>query len=159
MPKYGDSMKEDALHDLSTGIYIVSTKKDEAVNGLTVTWATRTSMIPPLVAIAVGHHHHSFHMIKEGKVFCVNVIGEEHKELAMKFGEVSGKDDDKFEGVKYTPGKTGCPILKDCIAYVECKVIDSMVTGDHTMFIGEIVDAAIKDRDKKPLAYSQGKYL
>ena len=73
-------------------------------------------------------------------------------ELAKLFGFKSGKQVKKFEGVKYERKVTGAPILIDAIAYLDCKVVSETTAGDHTIFVGEVVDAKICS-EEEPLIY------
>ena len=64
--------------------------------------------------------------------------------------------DDKFSGIDYTDGIEGVPVLADCLVNLECRLKNSFDGGDHTIFVGEIEKATI--RDDKPLLYFHGKY-
>ncbi|MEM2106891.1 MAG: flavin reductase family protein, partial [Candidatus Bathyarchaeia archaeon] len=77
--------------------------------------------------------------------------------VARLFGLQSGRDIDKFATIPYETKVTGAPILKDCLAYLDCEVERAIPVGDHTLFAGRIVDANIK-ADKKPLAYNPDDY-
>ncbi len=79
-------------------------------------------------------------------------------ELAKHFGLQSGRKTDKFSGVGYEVKNIGSSILKDCLAYLDCKVYRSLDLGDHTIFVGKVVDAGIKST-KPPLIYNSSDYF
>lgn len=96
-------------------------------------------------------------MAKSG-IFSISVLDENQIDLARNFGFKSGKDIDKFTDVAYDVHSTGAPVLKDCLAYLDCKVVGSYQAGDHTLFMGEVLSCATK-KDTKPLTYLAKDYF
>ncbi len=64
---------------------------------------------------------------------------------------------DKFKGIDYEEKNTGSPILKDCLAFLDCKIVSSLETGDHTIFVGEVLDSGFQST-RDPLAYNREDY-
>ncbi len=146
-----------ALRRIIHGVYVISTKNEGKVNAMTAAWVARASFDPPLITISVGNTRHSHGMIKNSGVFAVNVLSAENIPTGKHFGLKSGKKTDKFAGVDYDVKATGSPILKDCIAWMDCKVVSSMEAGDHTLFIGEVLDAGVI-REAQTLIYDKEKF-
>jgi flavin reductase (DIM6/NTAB) family NADH-FMN oxidoreductase RutF len=73
----------------------------------------------------------------------LNYLREGQQVLAVHFGKQSGREVDKFHKVHYSTEKTGAPILKDCLAYLDCRVINQMDSGDHTIFLGEVLSGQV----------------
>ena len=142
---------EKAFEKVVTGLHVVTVKADDKVNGMTAAWVTRVSHVPPLVMVSVGKTRYTHDLIKEAGSFCVNILAEDQDNLSSRFGFKSGRNLDKFEGIKYDEGKTGSPILKDTVGYLDCKLISSYDAGDHTLYVGEVIDAEASP--KKPLTY------
>lgn len=93
-------------------------------------------------------------ILETGK-FSVNVLDDEQgEELSRRFAEPL--QDDKFEGVAYRLGTNGAPLLEAALAWVECEVTQTMEGGDHTIIVGEVVDADA--REGHPLVYYRGGY-
>jgi len=94
-------------------------------------------------------------LIKETGAFSVSVVHKDtDPEIISRFGYKSGKDTDKLNGLKIKYGETGVPIvLNDCIAFLECKVIQTIDVGTHYMFIGELLQSEIVDDTKEALTY------
>jgi len=110
-------------------------------NALAVEYAGNCSYDPPMVMVGIVPTRYSYPMIKETGVFVVNLVTEELREKYAYLGSHSRRDEDKLEklGIKIGEGvKINAPILLDCPVNIECKVVDSIKTGSHEMFIGKI---------------------
>ncbi len=113
---------------------------------------------PPLVMAAIGKGKYTCEMIQESKVFAVNILSSRQIELAKLFGLQSGRKLDKFRKVEYETKTTGCPILKECVAYLDCRLYSTAEAGDHILFIGEVVDTQVKSKEQ-PLIYNSKDYF
>ncbi|MDY7031117.1 MAG: flavin reductase family protein [Thermodesulfobacteriota bacterium] len=133
-----------ALEKITYGLYVLTTKKEEEVNGMIASWVSQVSFAPPLVVVGVRKNRYSHKIIMESSIFALNVLGKEDGGLVGKFKAPTPEE--KFQGIKWETKMTGAPIIKETLAYMDCKLIHSVDTGDHTLFIGEIVDAgSMKD--------------
>lgn len=141
---------DEAFKTMHNGVFVITTKEGDKINGMTAAWVMRTSFNPPLVAVSVGKSRYSHGLIKGSGVFAVNVLSEGQVEQGKHFGFRSGRNTDKFESVEYDSATTGSPILKDISAYLDCRVVGSVETGDHTIFVGEVVDSQAHDRQPLP---------
>lgn len=148
---------QNVLEKILNGVTVVTSKAGGKINGLTVAWATQVSFQPPLVAVSVGKTRYTHDMIRSSRIFAVNILHEGQVDVARLFGLQSGRNIDKFATIPYETKVTGAPILKDCLAYLDCEVEGAIPVGDHTLFTGRIVDANIK-ADKKPLIYNPDDY-
>ncbi len=131
---------------------LVTTRYKEKDNIITLDWHMPVSFFPPLYAIAVGKTRFSHNLIKKSKVFVVNFMPFELKEKVLFCGRNSGRNMDKFKEAKLEKEeseKIDCPRLKDAIAFLECKVVKEIDAGDHTIFIGEILNHKLKIKEKR----------
>lgn len=143
--------KKTALRKIPHGVYIIGVKQDSQLNAFTGTWLTQVSFTPPLVAIGIKKDSHSYEMVKQGRVFSVNILGKEQKAIAEHFVKPAQGVGDKLKEVRHSFGKTGAPLLDDAIAYVECEVREiANESGDHAVVIGEVVEAGVR-RDEAAL--------
>ncbi|MFH0862257.1 MAG: flavin reductase family protein [Candidatus Altiarchaeota archaeon] len=140
---------EEAFDKIINGVCVVTVKAEGKINGMTAAWYTRVSFSPPLVMVSVAPKRFTHGLIKKAGSFCINILAEDQLPLAKAFGSSSGRTTDKFKGVKYKAGKTGSPILEDTAAYLDCRLAHSYEAGDHTLFVGEVVDAGASE--KRPL--------
>ena len=113
-------------------------------NVITIAWATPLSINPPLVGISVAPRRHSHELILRAKEFVINIPTVEILDKAVKCGKTSGRRYDKFSEFGLTPSPARSiktPAIEECVAHLECKLTDQVTTGDHTLFIGEVVAA------------------
>ena len=103
---------------------------------------TAASIVPdrPRVIIQLYKTNLSHEMVLSSGAFALNFLREDQLALIGDFGLVSGRDQDKLEGVDQTPGTSGSPLLKDCFGYMDCRVINAMDGGDMTCFLAEVLD-------------------
>ena len=139
------------------GVVIVTTKSGDKINGMTCAWASQVAWEPPLVMVSIGNGSYTNELIKQSKVFAVNVLNIDQIEIAKQFGLKSGRAKDKFKNIGYSQKTTGSPILNDVVAYFDCKLHSTFDVIDHTLFIGEILDTA-KTSSKNPLQYRFNDY-
>jgi flavin reductase (DIM6/NTAB) family NADH-FMN oxidoreductase RutF len=113
-------------------------------NITTLAWAMPTSNKPPLVAISLAPTRHSHTLIAESGDFVVNIPTLEILQAVYACGSLTGRSFDKFKKTNLTPmaaKKVKAPAIRECIAHLECTVQEKFTTGDHTVFVGEIVEA------------------
>lgn len=129
---------------------VMVTCADEAgkSNIVTLAWSMPTSFDPPLVAISVAPQRYSHKLIEKTGEFVVNVPTIEIARETLFCGRVSGRSHDKFKEAPLTalPAKrVKAPLIKECIAHLECKLVQRMTTGDHTIFIGKVLAAWVNE--------------
>lgn len=143
--------KKVALRKIPHGVYIVGVKQDAQLNAFTATWVTQVSFTPPLVALGIKKDSHSFEMIKQSRVFTVNLLGKDQKSVAEHFVKPATVLGEKLKDVRHRPGKTGAPVLEEALAYLECEVREiANQQGDHAVVIGEVIEAGVH-RDEPAL--------
>jgi flavin reductase (DIM6/NTAB) family NADH-FMN oxidoreductase RutF len=133
------------LHPMHT-VLVTSVGKTGKPNIITLAWAMPTSITPPLVAISVSPRRHSHALIEETKEFVVNIPTLDMLDEAVLCGTTSGRNHDKFRetGLTALPGKkVKASLIGECVGHLECKLHSQFTAGDHTIFVGEIVDACV----------------
>ncbi len=127
------------------GIYVLTTKKDDAINGMIASWVTQVSYDPPLIMAAVHPNRYSHDMIVKSRVFGLHIIAQSQKDLLARF---KGPDPvKKFSDIVWENGKTGVPVLQNCLAWFELQVQEQHQPGNHTLFIGKVVAAGLHSDD------------
>jgi flavin reductase (DIM6/NTAB) family NADH-FMN oxidoreductase RutF len=128
-----------AFGKMTYGIYVLTTAYEDQINGMIASWVSQISYYPPMLMVAIHPHRYSNKMMEKSGCMALHVLSKDQRELVSRFkGPVPA---DKFLSLQWTPGATGCPILKDCIAYLECEIKDKLNPGNHTLFLGEVVAA------------------
>ena len=143
---------------ITHGVYVISTKLGDRVNAMTAAWVARASFDPPLLTIAIGKARFSHDMILNSGVFAVNILGPENIALGMHFGMKTGRKTDKLAGMEYDVKATGSPILRGCVAWMDCTVRSHHEAGDHTLITGEIVAGGVIS-GKSPLVYDKESFF
>ncbi|MCA1784991.1 MAG: flavin reductase family protein [Desulfobacteraceae bacterium] len=118
---------QSAFGQMTYGIYVLTTKMDDAVNGMIASWVTQVSYDPPLIMAAVHPNRYSHDMIVNTRAFGLHIIDQSQKDLLKRFKGPDPKE--KFTGLDWTAGNTGAPILKDCLAWFEIEVIEQHQPG------------------------------
>lgn len=144
-----------ALYNLTYGVYVVTSAKDGSPGGATVVWATQSSKKPLAVMVGLMEDSRTGKMIEESKVFAINILNPEQKFFVKRFASKI-KSAEKFDGVDYFSDETGSPILKDAIAYIDCRLKQTIKPGSHKIYLGEVVDAKMLS-DQKPAVFRNGK--
>lgn len=138
----------------ATGVTVITTmNKEGRPFGLTANAFTSLSLNPPLVLICIDKGVQCYSCFEESKIFAVNVLSESQEELSRRF---ASRGIEKFAGVNWHKSKQGVALLNGAMGYIECKVVHSYEGGDHTIFVGQIVDAAASG--DRPLVFFKGKY-
>jgi flavin reductase (DIM6/NTAB) family NADH-FMN oxidoreductase RutF/rubredoxin len=147
----------EALFKISYGLFIVSSGDKVQGNGYISNTVFQVTAQPPKFAICCNKDNYTAEVIVRSKVFSVSIL---HKDVSPdifgRFGYRSGKDFIKLEGMNVRYGEnTGVPIvLNDSIAFLECRLVQTVDVGTHFLFIGELLNAEILDDDKEPITYS-----
>jgi flavin reductase (DIM6/NTAB) family NADH-FMN oxidoreductase RutF len=138
----------------ATGVSVITTISQEGMAyGLTANALTSVSLEPPLLLISVDKKAESYAYFEQSKVFTVNILCDHQEGLSRRFA-VSGGN--KFEGVAYRRGINQVPILEDALAHIECRLYATYDGGDHTLYLGEVLEA--ETREGKPLLFYRGGY-
>jgi len=145
------------LRYLTHGVYVLGTRRGRQSNAMTASWVMQTSERPPCVAVAVRGDRYSHDIVLESETFALSVLRDDQVDVATHFADTSGEYHDKLQGIPYglTPG--GSPFLLDCLAYLDCKVIDRARAGDHTVVVGEVTASDTLD-ESYPLIFDPSEY-
>ena len=138
----------------ATGVTVITALDSEGKpRGLTANAFSSLSLDPPQILVCIDHRADTFPVISQAKTFAVNVLAEHQREVSQRF---AGKGEDKFEGVAYSAGDSGVPLLDGALAVIECRVEQAYEAGDHTIFIGEV--QRVEHAEGKPLLFFRGNY-
>lgn len=122
---------------------IMIVKCEDKINGMSVAWHTPLSFSPPLYGVLVSPKRYTYELLIKGKTFTINFLDYSKKEWYAIFGRISGRERDKIKdfNVELIPSESiDTPYMKDAYAVYECKKIKQVKTGDHILFVGEIVE-------------------
>ena len=139
-----DRLRRRVLWTLPSGLYVVGSRAGERRNGMTANWVTQVSFDPKLVAVSIEKTALTHELITESQVFALSTISREDRAIVRKFTKPVEVEGNTLNGFPFHDGVTGAPILDQAPAYVDCEVRQSVEVGNHTLFIGEVVDAGFQ---------------
>ena len=144
----------NVLHNLSYGMYIVSSHKVDALNGQIANTVFQITSEPVTIAISINKQNLTHEFIEASSDFTVSVLNEEAPlQFIGKFGFKTGRAGEKFEGIGYKKLVTGCPVVLDyAICYIEAKVTCKFDCGTHTLFLGQMTGSEMV-KPGKPMSY------
>jgi flavin reductase (DIM6/NTAB) family NADH-FMN oxidoreductase RutF len=148
----GYTGEEDrALRKFTYGCYIVSAAgEDDVPVASTIAWVSQASFQPPLIMVAVWSEGRLAQAIERSEQFAVNIVQADQVPLAEQFirhDEYVPPDPEDFE----VGEDIGVPVLKQVPAYVECQLVGKLTGGDHTIYVGRVGGAAIRDDEAAAL--------
>jgi ferric-chelate reductase [NAD(P)H] len=136
---------ETALFKLQYGMYVVTSKKKDKINGQIATVVTQITYDPIQILTCISKNTLTHEFISTSKVFAVTALEQDTPMLFIgHFGFYSGRDIDKFADVAFTKGDTGCPLLVEhSLITLEAKVNKQVDVGSHTLFVANLLNAAV----------------
>ena len=140
MSGFDQARFREVLGHFATGITIVTATDAGEPVGFSCQSFAALSLDPPMVILAPAKSSTSWPRIARAGSFCVNILGE-HQEAVCRAFAVSGGD--KFDGVDWTPGVTGSPLIDGSLATVECTLGAIYEGGDHELVTGHVLDMEI----------------
>ena len=139
--------KKILLRKIPHGLFICGVRDEEKdeINGFTASWVTQGSFSPPLIVMAVRAEGASHQIILNTNKFSLNFLKSDQKDLAATFFKPQKALGGRFESVEFSLGDHGLPILENGVGGVECVVKGNVSNGDHTVFVGEVLTAYLKE--------------
>ncbi len=143
-----------ALGRFATGITIITARgKDDKPEGLTANSFTSLSLDPPLVLWCLAKRSASVAAFADCEFFAINILAAHQKHLSQQFATSA---EDKFDGIEWSEGLGGAPLLAECLVNFECRRHARHDGGDHFIFVGEI--ARFQSKKGDPLLFNAGHY-
>jgi flavin reductase (DIM6/NTAB) family NADH-FMN oxidoreductase RutF len=121
-------------------LFVVTARADDEVSGCLAGFVTQSSMDPVHFLVCISKINHTFGVAQRSVGLGLHLLGSDQREVASLFGEQTGDLIDKFAAVRWVPGVTGVPVLTECAAWVEGRIIDHMSAGDHEAFLIAVAD-------------------
>lgn len=134
-------------------VVLLTTAHKGKSNVMTMSWHTMLDFEPPLVACVVGDGDMSFSAVRATRQCVIAIPAVEMAEKVVKIGNCSGRDVDKFEAFGLTQLKGKCvaaPLIAECFANLECKVVDTRLVNKYNLFVFQVVTAWRDPKQKDP---------
>lgn len=152
-PDAYDKVRRRVLWAMPYGLYIVGAKAGARRNAMTVSFVSQVATNPKLIGMGVLKDAVTHGLIEAGGAFALNLIDREDKAIVRKFVKPVEVDEAALtlNGFPFHDGRAGAPILDQAVAFIECEVRQAVDCGDHTWFVGEVVDAAFQKDEATPV--------
>lgn len=149
-----ENVERGVFRDLSYGLYIVTSVKEDRLNGQVVNTVIQVTSEPPRVAVIINKKNLTHEFILHSKLFAASILEESTPMIFLgPFGFRSGRDVDKLSKVAYKIGISGCPLITEhALSVLEAEVFDQIDLGTHTVFIGNVVSSEVLKKGN-PLTY------
>ena len=142
-------MESDILNAVTwtipNALCLVGSRSGDEWNGMTQSWVTQVSMAPVLIAISVDRKALTNRLVREGGAFSVNLWDREDTRVFRSFSKPAVRDGLMLNGRPVRLGSTGVPIFDEAVAWLECRLWQTVEFDTHDLFLGEVVDAGFRD--------------
>jgi flavin reductase (DIM6/NTAB) family NADH-FMN oxidoreductase RutF len=153
-PEEYDKLRRRVLWKMPSGLYVLgSTDGRDRRNGMTINWVTQLSFDPKLLGVGIEKTAVTHEIVDAGGCFALSLIDREDRAIVRKFTKPVDVDlaARTLNGFPYVEQATGAPVLSQAVAYLDCSVRERIDAGNHTFFVGEIVDAAFLKDEETPV--------
>jgi flavin reductase (DIM6/NTAB) family NADH-FMN oxidoreductase RutF len=150
---------KDALCSWASGVSIVATRAGGLVHGVTVSSFASLSLDPPLVLACIAQKSKLPPMVRESRRFAISLLSQEQHDTSAAFARSGREPSPGFAslGIEEASTTAGMPVVAGAMAYLDCELHAELGVGDHTIFVGRVIEA-VTEADKAPLVYYRRKY-
>ena len=145
-----EAARKLVLERFPYGLYAVTVAYGGEEHGMTANWVMQASFDPPMVVVAIENTSKTIGLVRDARQFALNLLQDTQRDLAAKLARTSEQAPQKLKGLKTKPvGST--PVLADALGWVACRVVATLPAGDHTLVLGEVVNAGVEHADAHAL--------
>lgn len=146
-----------AMRAWTTGVAVVTAQHDGQRYGMTVNSFTSISLEPPLISVALKRLTHTHELVEKSNEFSITILSSEQEELSIRFAGKLANIQDRFDGVPTETLSIRAPLIKDGLAFFNCRVVQAIPVGENTLFVAEVI-AASGEGEGDPLVYHNRVY-
>jgi len=143
----------DVIGHFASGVTVITTVHEGTPYGTTASAVSSLALEPPMLLVCMNKSSSTGQAVSDAGRFAVNILSEDQPDAAIRFAR---KGDDKFSGIAVTEGEYGEPLLEEALATLECRIVEEVTGGTHTVFVSEVDHASA--RPGTPLAYFRGQF-
>ncbi len=145
--------------NFATGVTVVTTANDGFLHGLTANSFTSVSLDPMLLLVCVDKKALGHGELARCRSFGVSVLAADQADVSNLFAKTGEPEQGRLRGgTAFRYGASGCPLIEGALAHLECERHAEVDAGDHTIFVGRVVDGTLERLDSDPLLYFRGAY-
>lgn len=148
-----DEPYQRVLGQIPSGLFILTARQAERETGVLVSWVMQAGFAPPAVSVALRSGRLACEWLESGAPFVLNLLPTDDKTLLKHFGRGFGTGEDAFAGLEIDRTSGGLPVLRNTVGHLECRPLGSVESGDHRVFVAEIMGGAAGDDAKAPMVH------
>ena len=147
--------KAMAVGHIPSGLFIVAVQDNETgrIDGYLASWVQQVSFNPLIISMAIKPGRPAYDLIKSGKIFGINVVGDHEKNYLKHFWKGYDPAHNPFAELSHQIGQAGGVILNEAKSAIECKMISSQKPGDHEIIFAEVLSSHILNQDARPMVH------
>ncbi len=142
-------MPKSLLKYKNYDVHSVTTAHDGQLNANIATWVMQVAMGGKILCVALYKIDYTIELVRASNLLNINLLAQEQTSLITKLGRKSGRDSDKFKNLKFALDERGIPYLTEAIGYIQCKVLHSTDSGDHELFVCEVLKQVVINPEKE----------
>ena len=142
-----DELINTVTWKIPNALALVGSMAGDERNAMTTSWITQLAQDPVLIGVGVDVEAVTHRLITDGGSFTVNLWDAEDTKVFVKFSKPATDDGSTLNGRAVRSATTGAPVFEEAVAWMDCEVRHTLPLGSHTLFVGEVVDAAIRQPD------------
>lgn len=141
----------------TSGVTVVTASHADEQHGMTVSSFTSIALEPPLVIVSLQTISRTHELVLQSNTFAITILADDQQEISDRFAGRMSDTEDRFAGLETETLVTGAPFIKGGLAYLDCRVSQTIEVGTNTLFLAEVVSAR-GNSEGKPLVYHDRKY-
>jgi flavin reductase (DIM6/NTAB) family NADH-FMN oxidoreductase RutF len=145
-----DELLNRVTWKIPNALALVGSRAGDERNAMTTSWITQLSMDPVLIGVGVDNSAVTHRLVTAGGCFTVNLWDATDTRVFVKFSKPAVDDGTSLNGRAVRAATTGAPVFHEALAWIDCEVRHTLDLGSHTLFVGEVVDASIRDDEARP---------
>ena len=149
-----DELVNKVTWKIPNALVLVGSRAGDRRNAMTTSWITQLAMAPVLIGIGVDNDAVTHRLISQGGSFTVNLWDATDTKVFVKFSKPAVDDGSTLNGRAVKAATTGAPVFEEALAWMDCVVRHTLDLGTHTLFVGEVVVAALRDAEARPASMS-----
>jgi flavin reductase (DIM6/NTAB) family NADH-FMN oxidoreductase RutF len=144
-----DELLNTVTWKIPNALALIGSKAGDERNAMTASWITQLAQEPVLIGVGIDNVAVTRRLIAEGGSFTVNLWDASDTKVFVKFSKPATDDGETLNGRAVRAATTGAPVFDEAIAWLDCEVRHTLDLGSHTLFVGEVVDAAVRDAEAR----------
>jgi flavin reductase (DIM6/NTAB) family NADH-FMN oxidoreductase RutF len=148
----------DIWGNFATGVTVITTEVDGWLHGMTANGVTSVSLDPLLMLVCVDKGARCHAQLSAAGKFGVSFLTQEQEDVSNLFAKGVDPEQGALRGAAFHFGANGTAILDDCLAHLECRLVETLAGGDHDIFVGEAIGGEISRPEAPPLLFFRGGY-